>query len=220
MGVNPSTGKFRYHIDTWDAVENNAFFSAEAFAHMLSQVGNLTQEPRGLEQPPYQVLMKKKNYEIRRYEPIMVAETEINGPAAFGALAGYIFGKNERQEKMAMTTPVLSTPQKMQFYLGSRAQVGALPQPQQAGRGGVQVKKQDGGLFAVASIGGVVDERKAAVKAEELKRELKRDGVGVVQGKERGDWWVLARYNDPSTLPPFRKNEVMVELDGDRFKLW
>ncbi len=43
-----------------------------------------------------------------------------NGKSAFMTLAGYIFGKNERQEKMAMTMPVfLDSSGRMQFFMGT-----------------------------------------------------------------------------------------------------
>lgn len=42
-----------------------------------------------------------------------------NGTSAFMSLAGYIFGKNDRQEKMAMTMPVFSNSSgRMQFFMG------------------------------------------------------------------------------------------------------
>lgn len=43
-----------------------------------------------------------------------------NGTSAFMSLAGYIFGKNDRQEKMAMTMPVFSDSSgRMQFFMGN-----------------------------------------------------------------------------------------------------
>jgi hypothetical protein len=42
------------------------------------------------------------------------------GMQAFNSLAGYIFGNNRRRERMAMTTPVLTTSSgAMQFMIGS-----------------------------------------------------------------------------------------------------
>ncbi len=46
------------------------------------------------------------------------------GGGAFNALAGYIFGGNERKEKMAMTMPVFSDSQgRMQFVVRSSDEV-------------------------------------------------------------------------------------------------
>lgn len=74
-----------------------------------------------------------------RYEPFLVAETVMeqasqgapvsavgSGRSAFNALAGYIFGKNEREERMKMTTPVFSDSQgRMQFVIGRTYKVSA-----------------------------------------------------------------------------------------------
>ena len=43
------------------------------------------------------------------------------GGGAFNTLAGYIFGKNDRQQKMSMTTPVFTDSQgKMQFVVSTQ----------------------------------------------------------------------------------------------------
>lgn len=215
MGVNPATRKFNSHADTWDAVSNQEFFSFEAFVHMLSQVFDLRGVPQGLESPPYQVLLKKGQYEVRQYEPFVVAEAPYGstGFAAFGSLAGYIFGKNAAGQRMAMTTPVLSTSDKMQFYLGSKAEVAKLPQPIDPG---VNLREFPGGLFAVAAFSGVANEAGEAKIAAELRRAAVADGVPLIPGEEK----VLARYNDPGTPPPFRRNEVLLPVDESKFKLW
>jgi len=131
MGVNPETGKFNSHVDTWDAIENQRYLSFEAVGHLVNQLGDLKKAPKGLASPPYSVLKKRAMYEIRRYAPFAVAETNMKGQGssmgieaqgnAFQALAGYIFGENQGGQKMEMTTPVFNDAQggKMQFYISS-----------------------------------------------------------------------------------------------------
>ena len=219
MGVNPATGRFNSHKDTWDAIDEQSFFSLQAFAHMLSQVFDLRRTPVGLETPPYTVLLKKAQYEVRRYEAFTVAQLPLRqglpaavaGGAAFGALAGYIFGKNAAQERMSMTTPVYSTPDRMQFYLGGGVQPAAAPAPVDPG---VEVAEVPGATFAVACFSGLGGEETAAREAARLKKAVEADGLRPVAGAQ----WVLARYNDPGTPPPFRRNEVLLPLDD--FKLW
>lgn len=76
-----------------------------------------------------------------RYDPFTVAETVMGdaptgqesgsgpkgkqeGESAFGRLAGYIFGKNSRKEKMSMTAPVFSnTSGRLQFVMDKSHQV-------------------------------------------------------------------------------------------------
>ncbi|EXB76273.1 hypothetical protein L484_025630 [Morus notabilis] len=38
MGINPETGKFCTHVDLWDSVRENNFFSMEAFWYIIKQV--------------------------------------------------------------------------------------------------------------------------------------------------------------------------------------
>lgn len=106
--------------------------------HSLCQVFDLKQTP-SIETPAYEVLRKAGTYEVRRYKSFPVAEVAMSsgggnsissggggGMTAFRSLAGYIFGGNERQERMAMTTPVFTDTarSRMQFVLPLRFQVG------------------------------------------------------------------------------------------------
>lgn len=63
-----------------------------------------------IEEPDFDVLAESESYEVRRYEPYLVAEVDVVGDGsdgrAFRVLAGYIFGGNEGREKMQMTAPV------------------------------------------------------------------------------------------------------------------
>ena len=68
-----------------------------------------------IEEPEYTVESKALHYEIRKYGPIVVAETKIEsnfenaGSQAFKILSGYIFGANKSKTKIAMTAPVTQT---------------------------------------------------------------------------------------------------------------
>ena len=65
-----------------------------------------------VEQPDYKVEKQDGSIEIRSYGPMIAAEAVVEGerkPAineGFRLIAGYIFGKNEPQAKIAMTAPV------------------------------------------------------------------------------------------------------------------
>ena len=65
-----------------------------------------------IEKPTYTVLESGRDYEIRQYEPYLVAEVTVDGSlresggSAFRILAAYIFGENESRIEMNMTAPV------------------------------------------------------------------------------------------------------------------
>ncbi len=69
-----------------------------------------------LEKPKYSVVFEQGVYEIRHYEPYIVAEVDVTatsdrraGNKAFRILAGYIFGENMACSILAMRAPVVST---------------------------------------------------------------------------------------------------------------
>ena len=65
----PCAGKFDRHIDLWDALKNNKYLSWEGVKHVGSQMGSLIRTP-DLPGPPYTILRKTKQYEIRRCLPL------------------------------------------------------------------------------------------------------------------------------------------------------
>lgn len=107
MGINPETGRFNSHKDTWDAVQQQGFFSLEAFAHMLSQVMDLRRGPETVTPAgsgasssssssavaasggQYDVLLKRRRYEVRRYITLPpTAATLPGGSAGASGAAG------------------------------------------------------------------------------------------------------------------------------------
>lgn len=221
LEIEPKTGAFTSHKDTWDAVENQRYFSVEAFRHVLSQLCNVQHAPIGLESPPYSVLLKRADYEVRQYKPFLVAETSTTASSASGSqdafrmLAGYIFGQNTSKKAIPMTTPVFSTKDTMRFYIAASGTAENTPLP---GSPDVRLQTCEGGIYVVASLvmnDGVISMDAARSLALKLGGEARKDGLPVIP-----DNWILAQYNGPSTPLPFRKNEVFVGVDENEFKLW
>ncbi|XP_021614793.1 uncharacterized protein LOC110616661 isoform X2 [Manihot esculenta] len=109
MGINPETGKFCSHLDFWDSIKNNEYFSLEGLWDVFKQL-RIYKTP-DLETPKYQILKRTGGYEIRKYAPFIVVETrgnKLSGSTGFNDVAGYIFGKNSTMEKIPMTTPVFT----------------------------------------------------------------------------------------------------------------
>jgi hypothetical protein len=77
-----------------------------------------------IEEPAFEILEKAGNVEIRRYRPVIVAETFVDGDMGsasnrgFRLIADYIFGNNlsvrgsggQSSERIAMTAPVSVEP--------------------------------------------------------------------------------------------------------------
>ena len=83
--------------------------------------------------PSFEIVEDGQDFQVRKYDDFAVVRTarqqavsddgvklgepKMSGAGAFQALAGYIFGKNKREEKMAMTTPVFTRAGQMEFVL-------------------------------------------------------------------------------------------------------
>lgn len=85
-------------------------------AAALAAIGARARAGEQPREPEYQVVKQYDDFELRRYDPYLVAETEVQasftGAAyqAFGILAGYIGGNNVKQEDIPMTSPVSQEP--------------------------------------------------------------------------------------------------------------
>ena len=85
--------------------------------------------------PTGYTLLKINSVEIRQYESsIFASYTELNGSdnSQFRTLAGYIFGGNEKEEKIGMTSPVTmvqSSKKEMLFLMPSSYSLESLPKP-------------------------------------------------------------------------------------------
>eukprot|EP00999_Lentomonas_sp_LEN2_P000618 NODE_1615_length_793_cov_16.516517_g1566_i0.p1 GENE.NODE_1615_length_793_cov_16.516517_g1566_i0~~NODE_1615_length_793_cov_16.516517_g1566_i0.p1 ORF type:complete len:248 (+),score=32.21 NODE_1615_length_793_cov_16.516517_g1566_i0:20-763(+) len=91
--------------------------------HLLKTTRNLSLQAMGSvlgriaeETPKYEVIVTKPNYEIRKYNPVLVAETEYEASqnVGFQRIAGYIFGNNlspnqPTSDTIAMTAPVVTS---------------------------------------------------------------------------------------------------------------
>ncbi|KAK9834183.1 hypothetical protein WJX81_006360 [Elliptochloris bilobata] len=212
--VESASGRLATQTDVWDAIKDNSYLSVEGVAHVLRQATNPQTTP-GLDQPAYEVLRRAGDYEVRRYEPYVVAEVSMPASAApasgtgFNELAGYIFGGNAGRQKMEMTTPVITTAGQpgaamrfpMERKLGTNAAL--LPTPNDLR---VITRMEEGGVFASASFSGFPLDFEVVEAERRLRGALLLDGLQPLEG------YALARYNDPFTLPLFRRNEVLIAL--------
>lgn len=222
MGVDPETKRVRTHVDTWDSIENQRHLSPEGVAEVLKQIFDFTQTP-DLDTPGYVVLKKRRDYEVRRYEPYLVASTgpgvdvkemkmsaqaKMDGQVAgqaFNSLAGYIFGQaNATGTKMEMTTPVFTKENTMQFVVSGDS-VDALPASTNEK---VVLQEEKGGIFIAKKFSGVATADTARETEAELRKCAARDGL------ETSGNAALAQYNDPFTNPLVRRNEIIIPVSN------
>lgn len=175
------------------------------------------------EQVPYEVTeVLDEDMELRRYGPVLIAETEIEAGSfseasdiGFRRLAGYIFGDNAAQQEIAMTAPVLMESSmamgsqsgegswRMAFAMPSEWTMDSLPRPNNEKVQLVTLPERE--VAAVRFAGrGSPEQFSAAEKrlrAALEKRDLKAGRVST------------ARYNAPWVPPFLRRNEVLIDLE-------
>ncbi|EOY30941.1 SOUL heme-binding family protein isoform 1 [Theobroma cacao] len=213
MGINPKNGKFCSHLDFWDSIENNDYFSLEGLWDVFRQL-RIYKTP-DLETPRYQILKRTANYEVRKYTPFIVVETDgdkLSGSTGFNTVAGYIFGKNSTMEKIPMTTPVFTqaldpelSEVSIQIVLPLEKDISSLPNPSQET---VNLRKVEEGIAAALKFSGKPTEEVVREKEKALRSSLIRDGLKPKKG------CLLARYNDPGRTWSFTmRNEVLIWLE-------
>lgn len=182
-----------------------------------------------IEQPRYTVLQREGSFELRRYEPYIVAEIEVRasfeeaGNAAFRPLANYIFGENRRSEKMEMTAPVSQTPKgekigmtapviqssgsagayTVSFVMPSRYTLATLPLPLDDR---IRFREVPSAVAAAWTYRGGWGQARYAKEEKALRAALvkaRRTALGPP---------VWARYNAPFWPPFLRRNEILVEV--------
>jgi hypothetical protein len=93
-----------------------------------------------IETPDYEVLrVLTRKAEIRRYPALILAQTQMqaqsydeNSSMGFRRVAGYIFGGNEKGQKIAMTSPVMmemGEQTEVSFVMPKQYNMEALPNP-------------------------------------------------------------------------------------------
>ena len=172
------------------------------------------------EEPNYTVLSKTENFELRRYDEQLVAQTWVSGDqdaasrTGFKILADYIFGNNiapsGESSKISMTAPVSIKQEhqqqtdgkwRVQFTMPSQYSMQTLPKPNNPDIKIIEVPPQ---TYGVIKFSGLAGAEKVAAKIAELQSWMQMQKLTIISSPE------LARYNPPWTLPFMRRNEVMI----------
>jgi hypothetical protein len=182
-----------------------------------------------IEEPDFEVVQRLDAVEIRQYAPYVVAEVTVSGPAdsagsrAFPLLAGYIFGKNKGERKMAMTAPVTQTPTpvkmamtapvtqaptaegyRVQFVLPKGVTLESAPEPLDAR---VKIREVPAAKVAAVKFSGFWSEDNYQRHLSQLTSGLTTAGV-----RWKGEP-VYSRYDAPWTPWFMRRNEIWLALE-------
>jgi hypothetical protein len=170
-----------------------------------------------------------------------VVDGDMDGASnrGFRKIADYIFGNNQSVQtggssKIAMTAPVTLEPQsekiamtapvtmssannstgdinmtasnkwRVNFVMPSQYSMANIPQPKNAD---VKLREIPGKNFAVNSYTGLNSQARVQAKTDELMAWVQEKNLKVLSGPQ------LSRYDPPWTLPMFRRNEIMIEIE-------
>lgn len=163
------------------------------------------------EKQKYTVVRQEKEFEIRFYPSAILATVysdaktyrELAYPG-FSKLAGYIFGGNETDTKISMTSPVHMDMNEasMSFVMPSAYTEESLPAPDDPA---VKLERTEDVYVAAIRFGGYASDRDIVKYSEKLKSLLSEKGIG---------WYGNFRYlgYNPPFQPFGRRNEIIVNV--------
>lgn len=177
-------------------------------------------------EPKYTVVSSDGAFEIRDYPVLAVAATPMSDGqrASFGRLFDYISGENTGATKIAMTAPVLQSVEagteiamtapvlqsfgadgqrEMVFVLTDEFTADTAPEPKNPQ---VRIAEVPARRVAVLRFSGSFSDAAIAENTTVLQGWMTGQGLSPAGAPES------AGYNPPWTLPPFRRNEVLIPI--------
>ncbi|OQW79600.1 MAG: heme-binding protein [Proteobacteria bacterium ST_bin11] len=184
---------------------------------------------RSSAEPTYELLSETGDIQIRRYPPLLIAETVIDadyaqaGNIGFNRLAGFIFGGNLQKQQLAMTTPVFrenageqipmtapvlqeATDNKwtMAFVMPANYSLDTLPTPIDPQ---VAIKALPAKKVAVLRYSGSLNLEKINEKSRLLSAWIEQQHLTPLSAPRS------AAYDPPWTLPALRRNEIHIDIE-------
>ena len=183
------------------------------------------------EEPKYELIEKSGEFELRQYQPMLIAEVLVDGDMdqasgkGFRLIADYIFGNNITEtgssKKIKMTAPVTIEPRskeismtipvsmknisgrwQVSFVMPSKYTLDTIPLPNNKQ---IMLRKVPARKVAVLEFSGFVNEKNAANRTQELLKWMDKNNLISTGSIE------LSRYDPAWTLPFLRRNEIIVE---------
>ena len=170
------------------------------------------------EEPEYTVVKSYDDFELRQYEPYIVAEIRTSGDfdeigdKAFRKLFRFISEDERPQGKIAMTVPVIQQPlaeeaaeksYRFAFVMPAGYNMDELPIPQDTE---VLLREVPARQMAVRRYSGTWSQKRYRKNEAILTEAAGKAGLTTV-GKP-----IFARYNAPFSLWFLRRNEVLIEV--------
>lgn len=166
-----------------------------------------------IEMPKYTVLKSyEKKIELRQYPNMIVAKTSVkdksfenSGSDGFRSIAGYIFGGNEKEQKIAMTSPVvmeLNDSATMYFVMPSQYKKDELPIPSNKK---VTIQEEVSKVLLVVRYGGYSSDERIDSHIAILKNIIQKHNLKATGG------FMYMGYNAPWDIIN-RRNEVAIEI--------
>ena len=182
------------------------------------------------EEAKYSVLEKQNNFELRQYEPQIVAETFVEGDfkevgnEGFRRLFGYISGNNRKKQSISMTAPVsqeadyekiaMTAPVnqvrtngkwRITFLMPPTYTMDTLPEPLDTR---INLKEIPGRLMAAYQYSGTWGQTRYEEMKDQLMILIEEQGLRAV-GEP-----IFARYNPPFMPWFLRRNEVLIQVES------
>jgi len=190
------------------------------------------------EEPKYELIEKSGEFELRQYQPMLIAEVLVDGDMdqasgkGFRLIADYIFGNNitetgsskkikmtapvtiePRSEEISMTIPVslknISGRWQVSFVMPSKYTLDTIPLPNNKQ---IMLRKVPARKVAVLEFSGFANEKNTAKRTQELLKWMDKNNLISTGSIE------LSRYDPPWTLPFLRRNEIIVEYAKSKTK--
>jgi hypothetical protein len=183
-----------------------------------------------IERAKYTVVEGEGNFELRQYEPYLVAETIVEGDfdevgnEGFRRLFDYISGKNRKQQSISMTAPVsqkvesekisMTAPvnqvrvggkYRITFLMPAKYTMETLPEPLDTR---VELKEVPGQLIAALRYSGTWSKDRYEKKRVRLQAVMRQKGL------EPAGEAIFARYNPPFMPWFLRRNEVLIPVEN------
>ena len=164
-------------------------------------------------EPSFDILKKSKNIEVRLYKENIIAKTSVPiedekiDNSMFRTLASYIFGENERRQRIPMTAPVTTIKNEetydMIFYMLNVEDIDELPNPTNPN---IEFEKLNLGKCVSISFSWLTNDFRVKYYKKQLKKYVEDNGYTAISP------FMLNRYDSPWTLPWNRRNEILVKI--------